>query len=196
MQAFNKLPINFDIVELKAFLEVCDLWDKYPQRREPQGSPHSEMVDIWARFKDPREHIESGDWSGFTGEHESVWLEDIKEVKSISGDLMSFLDGEALGGVLITKLPPGGKINPHIDSGWHAEYYDKYFISIKNQSGAKFCFEGGEIEPKEGDVYAFRNDKMHWVENNSKENRIAMIICIKQNKLSKEGVCLGQQQQQ
>lgn len=193
MQAFNKLPLEFDVTELKGFLEACDLWDKYPQRREAKGSPHSEMVDIWARFKDPRECIESGDWTSFVNEHESEWLEDIPSVKGIASEIMSYLDGEQLGGILITKLPPSGRIKPHVDSGWHAEYYDKYFIPIKNHDGAKFCFESGEIEPVEGECYAFRNDRLHWVENESNEDRIAMIICIKQNKYSKEGVCLGEQ---
>lgn len=191
MLPFNKLDISFDVDYLKGYLESCDLWDKYNMRRLP-GSPHVEMVDIWARFNNPEPFIKSGDWSKFVDEHESEWLCDIPEVKEICQELMEHLSGERLGGVLITKLPPNGKIYPHIDKGWHAEYYDKYFISIKNVKGAKFCFDDGEIEPNEGDVYAFRNDKNHWVENKSNQDRIAMIVCIKQSKLTKEGLCLGE----
>jgi len=169
------------------------MWDKNPQRRIGAGSPHSDMVDIWVRFNDPAECIRTGDWSVFCLEHESVWLEDIPEVKSISSELMRYLGGVQLGGILITCLPKGGKIKPHTDSGWHSEYYDKYFVSIKNEKGATFNFDDGVIEPTEGEVYAFRNDKNHWVENNSSSDRIAMIICIKQTKFSKEGLCLGEQ---
>ena len=196
MVHFNKLDISFDISELAGFLDDCDLWDEYPQRRTAEGSPHSEMTDIWVRYKNPEECIKTGDWSAFTKEHESEWLKEVPLVKSICKKLMSFLDGEQLGGVLITKLPNGKQIKPHTDSGWHASYYDKYYIPIKNEKGAKFCFNSGEIEPEVGDVWAFRNDEPHWVANNSGSDRIAMIVCIKQNKLSKEGLCLGQQRQQ
>lgn len=191
MLPFNKLNISFDVEYLKGYLESCGLWDRYNMRRLT-GSPHVEMVDIWARFNNPEPFIKSGDWSKFVDEHESEWLFKIPEVEEICQQLMQYLDGERLGGVLITKLPPNGKIYPHVDNGWHAEYYDKYFVSIKNGKGAKFCFDDGEIEPNEGDVYAFRNDKNHWVENKSNQDRIAMIICIKQSKLSKEGLCLGE----
>jgi len=195
MHPFSKLDIRFDVSELLNFLIDCDLWDEYPQRRTAIGSPHKEMTDIWVRYKDPEECIKTGDWSAFTCEHESEWLKDFPQVKEIAEKLMAFLDGERLGGILITKLPPNGKIESHTDTGWHASYYDKYFVPIKNEKGAKFCFETGEIEPKAGECYAFRNDKLHWVKNDSSEDRIAMIICIKQNKFSKEGLCLGQQQQ-
>lgn len=196
MLPFNKLDINVDVSEIADFLSDCDLWDEYPQRRIAPNSPHAEMTDIWVRYKNPEECIKTGDWSAFAEEHESEWLKEIPGIKEMCDKLMSFLDGERLGGVLITKLPPGGKIQPHTDAGWHASYYDKYFIPIKNDKGAKFCFDNGEINPEEGDVWAFRNDVTHWVENNSDSDRVAMIVCIKQDKLSKEGLCLTQQWQQ
>jgi hypothetical protein len=45
-----------------------------------------------------------------------------------------------------------------------------------------FGFEDGIIAPKLGDVYWFRNDNPHWVENNSTRDRIAMIVCIRTHK--------------
>jgi len=193
MTPFNKLDIRFDVSYLKHWLEDCDLFGEHNQRA-CEGSPHKEMTDIWVRYKNPEECIKSGDWSSFGLEHKSEWLKDVPMIKDISNQLMEFLNGSVLGGILITKLSAGGKIHPHTDSGWHAEYYDKYLIPIKNSYGAIFCFDNGTIKPKEGDVYAFRNDVTHWVDNNSDDDRIAMVICIKQSKLSKEGLCLGDSQ--
>lgn len=191
MTPFTELDLTFDVRHLKKWLEDCDLWGEYPQRCSP-GSPHEKITDIWPRFKNPEECIRTGDWSSFAEEHESEWLKDIPGVKKICYDLMAYLEGSVLGGVLITKMNPGDDISPHVDSGWHAGYYDKYCVPIKNYPGAKFCFENNEIEPIEGEVIAFRNDVTHWVENNSNEDKIAMIICIRQNKLTKEGIpCLG-----
>ena len=195
MLPYTKLDIIFDVAELANALESTDLFGEFPQRGLP-GSPHESMTDIWVRYKDPTDAVRTGDWSAFTEEHESEWLKDLPGVKDMCAKLMDLLGGTRLGGVLITKLPPGHVIHPHTDDGWHASYYDKYFVAIKNEPGAKFCFEAGSIDPKPGEVHAFRNDVTHWVVNNSKVDRIAMIICIKQNSLSKEGLCLGQQQQQ
>jgi len=192
MHPINKINIEFNVKKLKSWLMTCDLWGEYPQRASG-NSPHKEMTDIWARYKNPKECIESGDWSSFGLEHESEWLKDIPYIKDICNAIMQKTEGERLGGVLITKLPPGKEIEAHVDQGWHAEYYDKYFVSIKNGEGASFCFDGIEITPTEGEVYAFRNDVTHWVKNNSESDRIAMIVCIKQNKFSKEGLCLGEQ---
>lgn len=187
---FNKLNINFDVRSLSEFLDSCDLWDKYNLRRL-SGSPHEQMTDIWARFNNPDPYIESGNIAGIIDKHDSVWLENIPAVKFICDELLKFLYGSKLGGVLITKLPPRGRILPHTDHGWHAEYYDKYYVPIKNGIGSRFCFDRGELIAKNGEVYAFRNDVTHWVENDSNHDRIAMIICIKQRNFTKEGLCLG-----
>jgi hypothetical protein len=179
----KKLPLHLDVHLLKKALEKnSDLFGKYPYRGEAPGSPHSEMTDIWVRYNDIKPYLESGDFTEFANEHDSVWYDAyyrLPEVKKPIFDVMNAVNGERLGGVLITKLPPGGKITKHVDGGWHAAYYDKYYVAIKNSYGAKFCFEDGVIDPREGDVYWFDNSKPHWVENNTDDDRIAMIICIK-----------------
>lgn len=184
--------MNVDVLPLQARLkERADLFGQYPMRGEFEGSPHAEMKDIWVRYNDVQPYLESGDWSTFGDEHDSIWYPsyyEIPEVKKVIFDVMSYVDGERLGGVLITKLPPGGKIYPHTDSGWHASYYDKYYVPVENYNGSIFGFEDGVISPKIGEVYWFDNSKLHWVENNSAGDRIAMIICIRGDRS-----CLGVQ---
>lgn len=192
MKAFNKISDGLNVSLIKEELkEKNHLFGEFNARKEA-GPIHAQMNDIWLRYGDISEMIRNGDYSGIANEHDSIWLQDLPECKKLCFLIMSLVDGERLGGVLITKLPKYGKILPHTDSGWHAEYYDKYFVPINNKDGATFCFDDGSINPKEGDVWAFNNSHNHWVENNSTEDRIAMIICIKQNKYSKEGLCLGE----
>ncbi len=193
MRPFNKIYHGLDIQPALSELMVNDhLFGEFNARKEAPGSPHSEMSDIWVRYGDVSSMIESGDFSSIADEHDSIWLKDLPEVKKLCFDVMALVDGERLGGVLITKLPPGGKINPHTDSGWHAEYYDKYYVPIKNGYGSVFGFNEGIINPDCGDVWQFDNSKLHWVENNSTDDRIAMIICIKQSKYDRSGLCLGE----
>lgn len=180
---YNCLAIEIDIDPLKAALEKTNLWDKYPLRRL-QNSPHREMKDIWVRYNNIQPFLKSGDFSTVNDEHDSIWYEtELKKlVKPIANEIMHHVQGERLGGILITKLPPNKQIYPHKDSGWHATYYDKYYVCVKDQ-GSRFLFVDGTIEPKEGQVWWFDNSKMHSVKNTDQE-RIAMIICIKTDRRS------------
>lgn len=154
-------------------------FDKYNHRRNFEGSPHKDMRDIWVRYNDINT---CEDMSKFGDEHDSVWypvLDKIPSAKKIALDLMARVGGERLGGILITKLPPGGKILPHVDSGWHAQYYDKFYIPILTSDGDRFCFKGGKINANLGEAWWFNNARLHWVDNDSSSERIAMIVCIR-----------------
>lgn len=175
---FIKLDVIFDCASLEKKLTASNAWDLYPQRRTFPGSPHHKMVDIWARFGD----VSKGDFSILGKEHDAVWypcVDHLPEVKDIAFALMAAVRGERLGGILITKLPPGGTIDQHIDSGWHAGYYEKFYVAVKNHPGSEFCFNDGCIRAEQGEAYWFRNDVLHWVNNNTDHERIAMIVCIK-----------------
>lgn len=176
---FAKLGLKVDVEPLKAALETTDLWNKIPFRKRLE---HEEMVDIWVRFNDIQPFIKKGNLDGLCDEHDSVWYRSplVPLVKPIAHQIMSHVQGERLGGILITKLPPGGKIGKHSDGYWHAEYYDKYYVPVKD-TGSRFIFDSGAIEPEEGDVWWFDNSKPHAVENTDTE-RMAMIVCIKIDK--------------
>jgi len=156
----------------------------------------------------PKDRIE-----GLVDEHDSIWypiINKLPEIKRIAFEIMHHVNGERLGGILISKLAPGINIPNHRDWGWHAEYYNKYFVPIKNANGATFdfnssidnapdfapkgwqhgnCaeFETTIINPKPGEIYEFCNQLTHGVTNNSLEDRIAMIICIKTDNTYLEG---------
>jgi hypothetical protein len=172
----GELDINPVLAELAA---NSHLFGEFNARKSAADSPHSEMDDIWVRYGDISVMVESGDYTGIADEHDSIWLKDLPAVKRICFDVMALVDGERLGGVLITRLPAGGKIAPHSDSGWHAEYYDKFYVPIVNGAGSVFGFEGGNLIAEAGEVWKFDNSKPHWVNNDSNCERIAMIICIK-----------------
>ena len=176
---YEKLNIHIDTSRLRHALEKTDLWDKYPFRRLG-NSPHREMVDIWIRFNNIQSYLRTGDLTTICDEHESIWYEsEIADlVKPIADQLMQFVDGKELGGILITKLPANKQIYPHIDTGWHAEYYDKYYVCVKD-SGSRFIFDCGEFQPKENEVWKFENNVTHSIVNGNGE-RISLIICIKE----------------
>ena len=188
---YNKIYAGLDISRLHDFLLTNpDCFGKYDLRKGSEGSVHYEMDDIWARYANPDHGEKTGDWTYFAEEHDSEWYpiaDELPDVKRLCFEVMGLVDGERLGGVLITRLPPGGRILEHVDSGWHATYYDKYFVPIANKTGATFGFKEGVIAPDEGDVWGFDNFYPHWVDNDTDDVRIAMIVCIKQNKFDRGG---------
>lgn len=186
MTTHELVTTKLDVTKLREELvSQPELFDVYPFRRTVAGSPHSEMTDVWVRYNDIAPFLEAGSLDGFNNEHDSVWypvVSKIPSVKKVVFDLMNIVEGERLGGVLITKLPPGGKIDKHTDAGWHARYYDKFYVPVLNKKGAVFGFDDGDIDPNYGDAWWFDNSKNHWVENNTDSDRIAMIVCIRTEK--------------
>jgi quercetin dioxygenase-like cupin family protein len=180
MKSHFKIATGFNVCPLREALNAQpELFGQHVQRAQTYMSPHAAMKDVWVRYNDITKYT---DLTHFNDEHDSVWYpayDKLPELKQIVFRLMGLVNGERLGGVLITKIPPGGSIAPHTDSGWHAGYYSKFYIPIQNGEGAKFCFADGEINPSLGDVWCFDNSVPHWVENNSTEDRIALIVCIR-----------------
>jgi hypothetical protein len=138
--------------------------------------------DVWVRYN-PLERF-AGDWTQFNSPHESVWypvIEKIPQVKQLSFELFKRLDAERLGGVLLTRIPPGKQVYPHIDQGWHARYYEKYVIQIKGNRDQAFRFKGESLSALPGECYWFNNAYDHWVTNDSDEERISLIICLRRD---------------
>lgn len=183
LHSFEKVDIQVDVTALKDNLVANpELFGNIVARMTPENSPHRESSDIWVRYNNIDTYSEADDMEHLHEPHNSVWydvLNDIPEVLDTIREVFDKVQGETLGGVFITKLPPGKEIYPHIDGGWHAGYYEKYYVPIQNKKGATFNFEDGIIDPEIGEVYHFRNDVMHWVKNDTDADRIAMIVCIK-----------------
>ena len=193
MKAYNKIHSDLDISLARKEIENnADLFGEFNARKD--ASPvMAQMDDIWLRYGDIVEVTKTGDYSKIANEHDSIWLKDLPECKKICFEVMKLVNGERLGGVLITRLPVGAEILTHTDAGWHADYYDKYYVPLENEKGSVFGFDEGDIEPDLGDVWAFDNSYNHWVKNNSNKERIAMIVCIKQERYTRGGLlCLGQ----
>ena len=184
---FRKVRDSVNVLPLSNSLKrQPELFGKYNFRRIAPNTPHADMTDIYLRYRDDLEELmASGSMAKAGDPHRSVWMpchEALPQATPIVFDLMRLVCGEELGGILITKLPPGGKIKPHVDLGWHARSYEKYVVSIEQSAGAVFKFPDGEFEAMPGDIHWFDNSVLHSVENNSNTDRVVMIIAIRHNR--------------
>ncbi len=180
MKYFHHIAQNIDVKDLVRAIDLApELWNVHSERKG-SGSPHLDMSDIWLRYNHP-----DNKGPDFHKEHDSVWYPAyymLPQARSLIFGVMALVDGERLGGVIITKIPSGGRIAPHIDQNWHVDYYDKFYLSLRSAPGANFYCGDEFINPKPGDLYLFDNRVEHWVENDSPSDRMTLIICIRRNR--------------
>lgn len=161
-----------------ALRENAHLWNQHPGRTAPVDSPHHGLWDLWARYAGP----------GVDGSqpHESVWYPaaDVLPVRELVYPLLSAVHGDQLGGVLITRIPPGGRVKPHTDPGWHARHYEKFAVQVESAPGQLFSFDNAALETRPGDVFWFDNSLSHWVTNDTPHERITLIVCIRPSQRS------------
>lgn len=199
------LEIDPVVAELDSHWE---LWNQYTLRTGGCAPVHNAVSDIWVRYRawdewqgiqeEYKTHCRNGmPWNPdaeqrhkwaladfVAEEHESVWYTagyQLLALRSLIFELMRHVEAERLGGVLITRIPPGGKVLPHIDRGWHAKYYEKIAVQLKSAPGQAFCYADGRFECPAGTVYAFDNSQEHWVDNDSDVERQTLIICLRRD---------------
>lgn len=161
-----------------------ELWNQNLFRSYSPGyssqNPHAGVADIIVRFNDWKNW--KGDRHKFNERHESVWwgpYEKLTYLKPLVFDLMRLYYGEALGMVLITRIPPHTNVKRHVDAGWHAQQYLKFGVSLKAAPGQLFCYDSMKLETQPGDLFAFNNALPHWIENPTDEERWTLIICMR-----------------
>lgn len=181
MRFFEKIAAGLDVsAVLDQLAQHPELWGQQAARLGA-GSPHAESTDIWLRFRDLEEYkiLYGSNMASFCDEHVSVWLPPA-ELLPAAKEIAEQIAGERpLGGVLLTRLPPGARIGRHADAGWHAEAHDKFYVALQVRPGMRFCWDTAAIYAVNGDVYSFRNDVPHWVENPTDTVRISMIVCVR-----------------
>ena len=181
---FLKIAQNVDVLPLA--LEIArqpELWNRNDHRLSQTGSPHRETDDIWLRYKVAAEE----DKSKFHEPHESVWYPafySLPTARKLIFDLMARVEGERLGGILIYRVPAGKQIYVHTDSAWHAQFYEKFNISISSNPNVHFYYpeHDNAMSSNTGDVYWFKNTIPHGVKNMSQNDQIIMTVCIKTHK--------------
>lgn len=179
--AIRRLWAGVDVSALRnELLAHPELWNMH--RPRTSSYVHSRVDDIWVRYNAWENYNPALGLSHFNREHESVWYpagEVLLAARQVAFDVLRMVEGNRIGGVLITRIPPGGEVRPHIDRGWHAEYYDKFAVQIQADTRQAFHFEDESLVSAAGDVFTFDNARTHWVTNASDIDRITMIVCIR-----------------
>jgi len=185
LKHFLKLGDGIDVLPLLLQLQrQPELWGSKPERQVAPGTPHSAMTDIWVRYNDDAP-FRNGDisWAAFNQPHFPIWYPAYYQLPAIR-PLLFFLaarnEATMIGGVLITRIPPGGVIEPHADTGWHVEHFNtKLYVVLQGNDQCVNRVEDEFVTMRTGEVWYFDNTKEHEVRNNGKEDRITLIVCLR-----------------
>jgi hypothetical protein len=93
------------------------------------------------------------------------------------------VDAEHIGHIIISRLPPGGTIGTHIDvvpDHPALPYWQRYQVPLWGNPGIVFRCGEEEADLVPGNAYWFNARLPHSVHNRSNQNRISMILDIRQ----------------
>lgn len=183
MKNFLQIASGIDVVPLLVALQLNpQLWNEHSQRIKRENSPHREASDIWVRYNDINNYDESNP-QAFGRVHYPVWyhaIERLPHIRPLAHALMTRLMAVHLGGILITRIQPNSKIFPHIDQGWHPDFYNcKVHIPLQTNDECISYVENESVCMQAGDVWRMENTVPHEVVNKGKTERITLIICMR-----------------
>ena len=179
MSHFARLIEGIDTTPLVAALDAHpELWNRHRLRTQGTLSPHRDAEDIWLRFRHFSDLVKPGT---YTGPHWPVWYpawKKLPEFHDLVYRLMATARATHLGGVLITRVPPGNKIHRHHDRGsWHAEFHNfKIYVALKSNAGCVNEFEGETFTMEDGEAWWFDNQVEHECRNDGETDRISLIV--------------------
>lgn len=182
MKNFLRLAANVDTLPLLLELQrQPDLWNENTLRTTHPGTAHSHVSDIWVWFNQlPKEQPELFEGMSMVIDDRDVipyraW-KDLPSIRQIVFPLMRQVEAVRIGRVIITKLPPGKTITPHIDGGAPATYYQRYQVALQCLPGNVFHIGNESISFISGEIWQINNRETHSVVNNSADDRIVMIV--------------------
>ena len=174
---------NFDVTQLLLQLQRNDnLWNQHDDRTTRALTAHNETSDIWLRYRPLDQLINSASYNEPFCEF--VWYPayyKLPEIRLITQALMQKVSGTQLGGVLITRIPPGCQVKPHSDkTAWHANYFNtKIYTDLQANQFCTNYADDEQITMKPGESWVFDNCKLHSVENLGDSDRITLITSIR-----------------
>lgn len=178
MKNFIRISEGLDVAPLLAALAVrADLWNENTLRTAHPASSHGEVSDIWLWFNEVDEENPGAVVNEIFVTPYRAWF-GLPQARPLVFDLMHRIGGVQLGRVMITKLPPGGKILPHTDVGAPAEFFERHHIYLQ---GTNSIFSAGDekLKMQPGEAWWFNNQVEHDVVNMGFDDRIVMIVDVR-----------------
>lgn len=185
MKYFQLVDHGVDVVPLLlAIQRQPELWDTYGRRTTFPNTPHGSTSDIWVRYRDIADlDTEEKYRENISKLHFPMWYPAyyaLPQLRPIIFGMMARVSGEHLGGIFITRIPPGEQVAPHADSGWHPEFYNtKLYLPLQTNPECGFHSGGEGVVMRAGDIWRVDNTVEHSVINDGEDDRMTLIVSIR-----------------
>lgn len=185
MQYFFRLVEGIRVLPLMAAIaRQPKLWNSDNCRREFAETPHAATDDILLRFTDtgPNGTLRNSvsNYADCLEMIDRPVMAQLPDVKSEILNIMRLVNGSRLGRVIVTRLGSGKKILPHSDVlGEYSKYYTRYHLVLQGMPGSMFNCGDETVNMLTGELWWFDASSEHSVINNSKDDRIHMLIDVR-----------------
>lgn len=173
-QGLNVNPLAF------ALQQQPELWNQVPVRTTFIGTPVAACDDILLRFQRLSPTLPTPGAASMDP-NECLWYPPssvLPQARPLIFELMRLVEGERLGRVIITRLPPGGHILPHNDAEGNINYYDFYHLLLAGSAQTSFRCGAETVWMRPGEAWWFRNHEEHELLNEGGEDRLSLIISV------------------
>ena len=186
MRNFLRIASGVNVTPLMlAIQRRPELWKADTYLRDYAQGPFGQVESIMLRFPEKRvfeqqaevESYKRGDH--FFDQHESVdqpAYATLPEARPLVMSVFAAAAGERLGRVMVNKIAPGGVIFPHADTPEHVAYYSRFHVVLQSSEGVRFRCGDEWAAWETGAVFWFRNAIEHEVINESRTDRIHLIV--------------------
>lgn len=183
MRNFQLIAGNVDVVPLVMALHAQPrLWNRDTFRTTYTGTPHGEADDILLRFSSPDKTADPDHLISVQEDADPIFYQawrELPQVRPIVFDLMRRIEAVSLGRVIITRLRPGGRIQPHVDvDGAYVAREDgvRFHVVLQGLPGSLYHCGDETVCMRSGEVWWFQHREAHSVENNSADERLHLLV--------------------
>jgi hypothetical protein len=181
MRYFQQVASGVEMLPLAVSLyRQPELWNRDNERTNGQG-PHSAVDDIWCRFRAKAELTSPAAYAEpFVPVMYPAWHA-LPHLRPIVFGLMARLEAVQLGGVLLTRVPPGCQVAPHDDKGrWHSEFFQtKVYLPIASNDKCYNTCGDERVVMRTGEAWLFDNLTVHSTVNDGDTDRMTLIISLR-----------------
>lgn len=167
-QVLRGLDVSGAVMELA---RQPALWAEFTARQTHPGSAHHDTECIVLRGPRPGDNvfdsIESRPWPA---------LDLLPECANLVIQLLESQNTADVGRVMVTRLKPGGVIDPHVDEGGYADHFTRFHIPLASCMGNDFTCGDETIAMLPGTAWRFDHKLRHHVHNDSPDWRVHLIV--------------------
>ena len=180
MRSFQMVARGIDVAPFhNELMRHGDLWNADTFRTTYENTPHIDVDDIILRYSDPDLTRQGPD--AVQNDNGAVWYpaaHKLLAVKPLVLNLMFYLGSYELSRLVVSRVPPGGKILRHADDvGRYVHLGDiaRYHIVIQGLPGSMFMCGDEAVSMLTGEIWWFDAHSEHEIINNSADDRIHLM---------------------